>query len=177
MDVNLSIAVGRPTGLPSDWIGAGIPSLAPDEAITEDDSGEYQTPSPEKRNLHHLIRLRRMQEEISRTIHSEAAAQRYVDLTWLEGMQRKIEDWRNNAPPTTLADGIVHSDWTHLNYNLTTSMLNRPSPGNPVPGPVQLKRALEASRCIMQIFKKTRREGTTGISESYITNGLNPVNE
>jgi len=110
------------------------------------------------------FRLRKLQSEIHHRLYAHAALNLGVPTKgWYEFIVRKVEDWRNDKPPT---NGFASQHWLDLNYHHTRTLVFRPAPNCPQPDREGLQHALAASTGVIKAYRGMYRDGRINYSKS-----------
>ena len=132
-------------------------SVNPRDYSLDHDGISLSTPVPAQRTLAHIMEV----------------GPPTPNVDWQQRMMKKLHDWRQGyergqggpgAPAVERTDGsntpFITKEWIDLNYNLTLSLLFRPSPNNPRPDHEGLQRAFVASGEAMKLFKAMHRSSS-----------------
>ncbi|KAG7571286.1 hypothetical protein FFLO_00798 [Filobasidium floriforme] len=157
IDRNLATALGRPPGIPDNWISAELPSVLDDGYIEgRGDDSQPSRLSPSKLATRHHIRIRRLQSEVHNHLYSAAVPDEPPPKTWFESVQSRLDQWREDWPAPT---SFVSEEWLNLNYHMTVTLLLRPTAANPNPDRSQTQTALDSSSQVMRFYKDMFRKG------------------
>jgi len=126
--------------------------------------------SPAKLTAIHHVRIRQLQSEIQEKLYSPVQHSGSNDMAthtpphdWFVSVRERLTAWRQQAP-TPL--GFCSTSWFDLNYHITLTLLNRPSPRNPKPGKESLRTTRQAASAAMRTYKEMLKTGRVNWSES-----------
>lgn len=131
--------------------------------------GGIESASPAKLTAIHHVRIRRLQSEIQETLYCPEQ-RRSLDgigiqtppLEWFVSIKERLTQWRRGAPAPV---GFCSTTWFHLNYHITLTLLNRPSPRNPHPSKESLRITRQAASAVMRTYKEMLKTGRVNWSE------------
>lgn len=119
------------------------------------------SPSARKLTALHLFRIRRLQSEIIHRLYASGLKEQ-PGQEWFTRTQSAIEEWQAAKPE---GRGFCSDEFLSLCYHQTTTLLHRPSPGNPSPSRESLSIALKGSSAAMRLYKDMYRNGDMTFSE------------
>jgi len=74
---------------------------------------------------------------------------------WFSAMHGRLQVW--HAAHVPLPGDYIDQDWLDLQYSITSTLLYRPSPGNPKPGQESLIQAVQGAGSVIRIYKRLWR--------------------
>jgi len=118
--------------------------------------------------LHH-VRIRRLQSEIQDRLYcpiyhlgADDVSDQTPPIEWFTAITQRLVTWRRQAPAPI---GFCSDTWFDLNYHITLTLLNRPSPRNPKPTKESLRVTRQASSAVMRSYKEMLKTGRVNWSE------------
>ncbi|CAO1626602.1 unnamed protein product [Parajaminaea phylloscopi] len=166
LDVSLSVALARPTAICDSWI-----TTKPPRASGPSDEG-VETVHPSV--LEH-IKLRRIQSSIyhhlyayddeadvtederqsgRRTAPSSPTARDQPHDHWFQTSLAELTSWKSHFKQAT---PFITAQWTELNFQITRTLMFRPSPRVPFPSVSALMEALDSSSKTIKLYKLNHR--------------------
>jgi hypothetical protein len=144
------------------------------EAAANDEAHrEPAAHSSTKATAIHHVRIRQLQSEIQDKLYSpmhhlgaEDVHCQMPPLEWFSLISQRLVSWRRKAPAPI---GFCSDTWFDLNYHITLTLLNRPSPRNPKPSRESLRITRQASSAVMRSYKEMLKTGRVNWSESTVT--------
>lgn len=157
IDRVLATVMGRPTGIPDEWITTQIPSLVEDRNITV--RGIRPGPTCQLKVAQVLqIQLCQLQSEIHGRLYASSPRMRpnQHDLTsWSWQIFDQLRIWRNSFHYST---PLITKEWVELQFHISIVLLFRPSPNRPTPSDEALHVAFHSAGEALRIIKIMHRD-------------------
>uniref|UniRef100_A0A060SYU7 ARAD1A19866p n=1 Tax=Blastobotrys adeninivorans TaxID=409370 RepID=A0A060SYU7_BLAAD len=157
IDRVLATVMGRPTGVPDEWITTEIPALVEDRNITV--RGIRPGPTCQLKVAQVLqIQLCQLQSEIHGRLYAASLRMRpnQHDLTtWSWQIFDQLRIWRNSFHYST---PLITKEWVELQFHISIVLLFRPSPNRPTPSDEALHVAFHSAGEALRIIKIMHRD-------------------
>lgn len=174
IDRMLSCTLGRASTLSDRWVMTDWPAVVEDAAITSQGIREDAPVCHLKVTNCYHFRLRKIQSDILDRLYvprnenhideSNATASRE---SWTHSVQVHLQQWLNDYK---IATPFVTFHWVRLQFNLTMTMLLRPSPGRTHPSVTALQSALNSSGEVLSVYHQLHREAAINFGSIAMRN-------
>lgn len=142
MDRSICIAMGRPLGIQDSDITMPFPSCLTDDMLVQGDALVAPSLTPDPRDMStflHIIRLRRLNADIYKTLHSAGQTTLTANLETIRSQfYGQLNQWLVSAP-RYISPACMNqtSEWFQIAFHQAVMNLYRPSP-TALPGTVSL---------------------------------------